>query len=111
MGKFHDLTDSLGYGEDGVSLAYPETFIDDARSAYDADMSIPAARVSVLESDLAAAQQEIMMLKAHNYELITQVPSDEPETPGDDNAADENDEPEDEGTDSLFGSNDDKENK
>lgn len=105
MGKFHDLTDSLGYGEDGVSLQYPDTFIDDARAAYDEDMSIPSARISVLEADLAAAQSEIVRLKAHNYELITQVPDDEPVDSDDTNADDDNDNDndDDQGVDSLFG--------
>lgn len=111
MGKFHELTDSLGYGEDGVSLAYPETFIDDARAAYDEDMSIPSSRISVLEADLAAAQQEIIRLKAHNYELITAVPAEPDDTTTDDadGADDDNDNEEsDKGVDSLFGSDEDK---
>lgn len=112
MGKFHDLTDSLGYGEDGTSLQYPDTFIDDARSAYDEDMSIPSARISVLEADLAAASAEIIRLKAHNYELITAVP-DEPGEPNSDDAdndsADDDNSDSDEGVDSLFGDNKDKE--
>lgn len=105
MGKFHDLTDSLGYGEDGVSLQYPETFIDDARSAYDEDMSIPSARISVLEADLAAAQAESIRLKAHNYELLTAVPAEpgEPDPDDDGDDADDNDNDSDEGVDSLFG--------
>lgn len=105
MGKFHDLTDSLGYGEDGVSLQYPETFIDDARSAYDEDMSIPSARISVLEADLAAEQAEIIRLKAHNYELLTAVPDEpgEPDPDDDGDDADDNDNDSDEGVDSLFG--------
>lgn len=112
MGRFSDLTDSLGYGDDGVSLSYPDTFLDDARSAYDEDMSIPAARVSVLEADLAAAQSEIIRLKAHNYELLTQVPAEDINPADGDNAADDdnssdNESSDDEGIDSLFGDDDD----
>lgn len=111
MAKFHELTDSLGYGEDGVTLQYPETFIDDLRSAYDEDMSIPESRILVLEADLAAANAEIVRLKAHNYELITAVPSEEPNADDADSGADDDsndNQSDDEGVDSLFGSDDDK---
>lgn len=104
MGKFHDMTSSIGMGDDGVSPAYPEAFISDITSAYDEDMSIPGAKIGVLEQDLAAAHAEIAALKAHNYDLLMQVPTapvegveEEPEPSGDDE--------EDQGTDSLFGDN------
>lgn len=107
MARFTDMIDSLGMGEDGLT-AYPDTFTADLTAAYDEDMSIPAARVEVLEADLLAAKAEILSLKAHNYELITQVPveSETPE-PTDDNADD--DDETDKGVDSLFG--DDKKDK
>lgn len=100
MARFQEMIDSLGMGEDGLT-AYPDTFTADLSAAYDEDMSIPAARVEVLEADLLAANAEILRLKAHNYELITQVPV-EPETPetADDNAGDN--EETDEGVESLF---------
>lgn len=105
MARFRELIDSLGMGEDGLT-AYPETFTTDLASAYDEDMSIPAARVEVLEADLLAANAEILRLKAHNYELITQVPveAENPES-SDDNADDTETG---EGVDSLFGDNEDK---
>lgn len=109
MSKFASLIDSLGMGEDGLTV-YPDTFPSDLTAAYDEDMSIPAARVEVLEADLMAANAEILRLKAHNYELITQVPS-EPENVNDPVDDDENnDENKDEGVESLFGNDTDKDN-
>lgn len=109
MAKFHDVLDSLGMGEDGLT-AYPETFTNDITAAYEDDLSIPAARVSVLEADLAAAQAEILRLKAHNYELITAVPAEDNGDQDTDPDSDNNDDTDetDEGVDSLFGDDDDK---
>ena len=105
MAKFTDLLASLGVAEDGISTAYPETFTADITAAYDEDMSIPAAKIAVLESELAAANDEILTLKAHNYELLIQSPVDGDEneiesdvTDGDD----ENDTDENLGIEGLF---------
>lgn len=96
MAKFHDTISSLGVGDDGVSVAYPDTFTDDILAAYDEDMSVPNAKIAVLERDLAAANETINQLKAHNYDLLTQVPSeptleasDEDSNESDDSADDE----------------------
>jgi hypothetical protein len=75
MARFHDTLSSLGVGEDGISVAYPETFTDDISAAYEEDMGGASAKIAVLEADLAAANQTINELKAHNYDLLTQVPS------------------------------------
>ena len=75
MPKVTDLLDSLGVAEDGISTVYPDTFTDDIRSAYDEDFSIPSAKIEVLTAELAAALQEIIALKAHNYELMVSVPA------------------------------------
>lgn len=97
-----DILSSLGVGEDGISTVYPETFVDDISAAYAADMEIPAAKIQVLESELAAAHQEIAILKAHNYDLLVSVPANESDDTDTDPAPD--DEPgEDEGDDSNRG--------
>lgn len=104
MSKVLGLLDSLGVAEDGISTAYPETFTDDIRAAYEEDFSIPSAKIEVLEAELAAAKAEILALKAHNYELMVSVPATEPE--GDlENEPDEvepEDSDENAGVDSLF---------
>ena len=106
MAKFNDLLASLGVAEDGISTAYPETFTADITAAYDEDMSIPAAKIAVLESELAAANAEILTLKAHNYELLIQSPVNDAD-PGDGNDGenednDENETDADLGIESLF---------
>lgn len=105
MAKVTDLLSSLGVAEDGISTVYPETFLTDIQTAYDEDFSIPAARVSVLENDLAAAQAEILALKAHNYELMVSVPATESDVESENQEESEGD-PEDNddnrGVDSLF---------
>lgn len=75
MPKFHDLLASVGVAEDGVSLAYPDTFTTDLTAAYDEDLSVYTGKITVLETDLAAALDEIARLKAHNYDLLMQVPT------------------------------------
>lgn len=111
MPKVTDLLDSLGVAEDGISTVYPETFTTDIRAAYEEDFSIPAARISVLEADLAAAQAEILALKAHNYELMVSVPAEvepdaEPEGEPDDAEPDDNDD--NSGVEGLFSKKDDE---
>ena len=104
MAKVTDLLSSLGVAEDGISTVYPDTFVGDISAAYDEDMSIPAARISVLEADLAAAQAEILALKAHNYELMVSVPAEEPdaEPEGEPDAEEPDDNDDTSGVDSLF---------
>lgn len=111
MSNTLSLLDSIGVAEDGISTAYPETFMDDIRGAYGADADAAAAKISVLEADLAAAKAQILTLQAHNYELMTSaVPVEETtvETPGEDDPSGD-DAPEDEGVDSLFGNKKDDE--
>lgn len=79
MAKFHDTLDSIGFQDDAVTPAYPDTFMDDIRASYDEDFSIPAAKITTLEAELAAATAEIARLKAHNYDLITAGPAPSPE--------------------------------
>ena len=105
MSRTLSLLDSVGMAEDGISVAYPETFMDDIRGAYGADQDAAAAKISVLEADLAAAQQQILMLQAHNYELMTTaVPADPApeETPEDEPSGDDEPSDDDAGVDSLF---------
>ena len=105
MGLFHDLIDTLGVGDDGVSVAYPDTFRDDITSAYDGDLSGHAAKIEVLEADNALLKAELTAVKAHNYELLKATePVEHPE----DDQRDKGEEEEPAGTDSLFGDDTDK---
>lgn len=105
MSRTLSLLDSVGLGEDGISTAYPETFMDDIRGAYGADQDAAAAKISVLEADLVAAKEQILALQAHNYELMTAAVPTEPvveDTPEDDPSGDDSPSDEDEGVSSLF---------
>lgn len=105
MAKVLDLINSVGFGDDGISLAYPDTFLDDIRASYDEDMSIPTAKITGLEADLAAAQAEIANLKIHMYDLINQVPDTSDSDDSDDSESDsdsDNDDSDNSGVDSLF---------
>lgn len=110
MGKFDDLVSSVGLSDDGVTLAYPETFMADAQSAHAEDLSIPVAKIAVLEAENAALVAEVSALKAHNYDLIMQVPATD-----DDGSLSTDDDTDDDGTDNdttpddLFGEDDDDE--
>lgn len=97
MSKVKELLSSLGMGEDGLSVAYPDSFNDDITAAYDEDFSVPTAKIGVLEQELAVALAKIDELKAHNYDLLMQVPA---VTPAED-APEENQESEDSEPDEL----------
>lgn len=71
MARTRELLDSLGIGDDGVSPLYPENFNNDIGAAFDEDMAGADAKIGVLTNDLAAANEQILALKAHNYELMT----------------------------------------
>ena len=106
MGKFTDLISSVGVGEDGVSLAIPDNFLDDLNVAYADDMSIPDAQIQVLTAENAGLKEEILLLKAHNYELITQGSAEGSE--GDNETDTDTDNNDDEvTTDDLFGDDED----
>lgn len=101
------LLDSIGVQEDGVSIAYPDTFDADIRAALTEDASIYDAKILTLTTELTEAQAEIARLKAHNYDLITNGPesTDDPEAdPADpeDDPEDNPDEEENQGVSSLF---------
>lgn len=109
MARTIELLDSLGVAEDGISTAYPETFMDDIRVAYGADADAAAARIAILEADLAAAQQEITLLQAHNYQLMVSVPADEPDdTEQGEPEGEPDDNDDNSGVDSLFTEKEDK---
>lgn len=111
--KFDDLINSIGVGEDGVSTAYPDTFLDDMRGAYAEDMAIPDARIQVLESDLATATAQVTQLMAENYQLIKAVGASSAvdEEPTDDDTDNDADDDEDITTDDLFGDDADNTDK
>ena len=90
MARFTDLVSSVGVGDDGVTMSYPDTFLADLDSAYAEDMSVPAAKIQVLETENLALKNEVTMLKAHNYELLIAAPSGEAHADGEgDNDAEE----------------------
>jgi hypothetical protein len=103
MARTTDLIASVGVGEDGLPM-YPETFITDLTSAYEADAGVADAAVLVAQEKIAALEAENLLLKAHNYELITSAPAVENSEPeGEDKPSDDDPEDEPEGVDSLFG--------
>ena len=105
MARVTDLLSTLGVAEDGITTAYPDTFIDDINGAYGEDTAAYEAKIQVLSADLAAAQQKVIELQAHNYELMTSV-SATPNVEGEGEEESGEDEPEDNddnsGIDSLF---------
>jgi len=109
MPKFDDLINSIGVGEDGISIAYPDTFLDDMRGAYAADMEIPEAQIQVLTAENAELKQANTLLMAENYQLIKQIPSNDP-APIEDEGEDDSESDEDITTDDLFGDDDDTDN-
>jgi hypothetical protein len=101
MARFHDLLATLGVGEDGVSTAYPDTFTDDLSAAYDEDFSVPSAKIQVLETENAELAAQIATLKAHNYDLLMQIPTAATPDQGGEGENDENPDSEDEEPDEL----------
>lgn len=107
MARVTDLLSTLGVAEDGITTAYPDTFIDDITGAYGDDTAAYEAKIQVLSADLAAAQEKVVQLQAHNYELMTSVSAttanvegeNEEEEPGDKEPGDNDDNS---GIDSLF---------
>lgn len=109
MAKVTDLINSVGVGEDGISRAYPDTFIDDISAAYAEDMAIPDAAILVLETENAELKQVNTQLMAENYQLLKQIPGNVPgpdpeEEPGDS-------EPEEDPDDEVFPDDDDDNDK
>jgi len=69
-------------GEDGLS----PTIYDDLSAAYTNDTSTRDAKIEVQGTDLAAAQAEILALKAMNYDLLMAAGIDNSSDSGDDNS-------------------------
>lgn len=74
-------------GEDGLS----PTIYDDLSAAYTNDMSTRDAKIEVQGTDLAAAQAEILALKAMNYDLLMAAGIDNSGESGDDETETETD--------------------
>lgn len=113
MARVPDLLNTLGVAADGITTDYPDTFVDDMGLAYGEDTAAYEAKISVLTADLAEAQQKILALQAHNYELmVASAPvsgvEDAGEDDGDGEDADSTDE--NSGVDSLFGPEEKDEN-
>ena len=64
MGKFNDFLDKYGNAE------LPEGFLADAMTAYDEDLSIPAAKVVQVETERDTFAAQVNELKALNFDLI-----------------------------------------
>lgn len=102
MAKVTDLLSSLGVAEDGISTVYPETFVGDIQTAYDEDFAPVNAKVQVLETELAQAKQEILLLQAHNYELMVSAPVEEQAETEEEAPEEAPDNDDNSGVDSLF---------
>lgn len=97
--KIDELISSVGVGDDGVSMAYPDTFLADISNAAIADSGSADAMILTLQTEKAALEAELIAVKAHNYELIQQIPR--PETESADEPSDD-DSPEDSDDDDIF---------
>lgn len=111
MARFDELVSSVGFGEDGATPVYPDTFLEDIKGAYAADMEIPDAAVTQLTVERDALIAENTALKAEMYTLVKQIPAQgapvegEGDGEGDDDI-DDDDDP-DVTTDELFDDPDD----
>lgn len=77
MADFEELMNSLqNAGEDGPG----ETIYDDLRASYNDRVSAGDAKVAELTASNETANAEIGRLKAHNYDLLTQVQRGNPPT-------------------------------
>ena len=74
-------------GDEGLS----PTIYDDLSAAYTNDTSTRDAKIEVQGADLAAAQAEILALKAMNYDLLMAAGIDNSADSGEDNSDDETD--------------------
>lgn len=81
MADFAELLAALqNPGEEGLS----PTIYDDLSAAYTNDTSTRDAKIEVQGNDLAAAQAEILALKAMNYDLLMAAGIDNSADTGDD---------------------------
>lgn len=98
MGRFNEYLDTLGVGDDGASV-YPETFQDDLRGAYDADFQGATANAALLQAEIDRLTVQNTELAAANWNLLQSIPSNTPvqeENPDDDP---EDDDPDDDSED------------
>jgi len=103
MGRFNDLISTLGTGEDGATVAYPDTFLDDINSAYGEDMGLADSAVQVLTDEVAKLTQQNIELQAEMYSLIKQIPATDGEPSiEEDNSSDDTDDNDDDVED-IFG--------
>lgn len=103
------LIQSVGVGEDGVSRAYPDTFLEDIGAAATADAGSADAMIQTVLAEKAALEAELLAAKAHNYELIMQIPRPEAEASSEEDDADADaDADSDDDDDEIFDKPDDK---
>ena len=67
----------------------PEDFADQLLAAYRNDLSIRDQAVDTRNRTLEERENEINRLKAHNYDLLRQIPADEPKGKKGDKAGEE----------------------
>lgn len=85
MADFQELLNSLiNPGEDGPS----PTIYDDLSAAYTADTSTRDAKIQVSEETVAQLQAELLAAKAANWDLLQQIPTNDPGTGDTDNGDD-----------------------
>lgn len=70
MAEFDELLGKLREpGDDGV----PETIYDDLAAAYNDRISSADSKISELSSTLDTTKDELLKVRAHNYDLLTAV--------------------------------------
>lgn len=74
MPKFEDLMNMLK--TQSAESPLPDDFADQLEKAYKDDLSIRDAAVDARQKLLAERDSEVTKLKAHNYDLLRQIPQD-----------------------------------
>lgn len=102
MAQIHDFLAGQ-VGDDGASTL-PDGLSDGILSAYDADMSVPAAAIGQRDEQIASLTAELLATKAANWDLLQSVPSaDEPAAESDPDNSENDTDPADVSIDDLFG--------
>lgn len=101
------IIQSVGVGEDGVTRAYPDTFLEDIGVAATADAGSADAMIQTMMAEKAALEAELLAVKAHNYELIIQIPRPEAEAVSEDDGSDADADADADDDDEIFDNNDD----
>ena len=85
--EFDDLLEKLLNPIEGEDQ--PPNIYDDLRTAHTSRVGAGDAKVEQLTAELAVSQAEVAALKAHNYDLLMQVPKTDAPAPDDSEDSDE----------------------